>query len=245
MENLDCIVPGYRDTPDGRRIAEVKLSVFDMGDGTYAPQIMTVGNPGGVESSGYVERIAVTTEYTSAIAFPGADANETITSTQIINVSSTPQTTEAVLWRNQTQGADLSATPPTGSLLVVGSRALTNAELRAAPVSVKQTDMVNGRLPVRSSAPTAASVIPMSVTTPAAGGAAFSVFADQTCDALDIVNMSGVTIEYQRDGGGVAVPVGSGTSRMVIGIANANEVGIRRIDQVAASVMIAAEAITA
>lgn len=109
---------------------------------------------------------------------------------------------------------------------------LTNAELRAS------------RLPVSSSIPTTSAGTILSLTT-AATGTNFTAFASQACVALDIVNNTGVTIEYRRGGAGTAMQIPSGAARMVIGITNADQVSVRRTDTSNTAVTLQAEAFTA
>ena len=98
------------------------------------------------------------------------------------------------------------------------------------------------RVPVNSSVPTATSGTILTQTTNGTTGSLFVLFAAQTCTALDIVNNTGVTIEYQRSAAGNAMQIPTGTARMVIGITNANQIGIRRTDQSTTQVTVQAEA---
>jgi hypothetical protein len=112
-----------------------------------------------------------------------------------------------------------------------GGSGLTNAELRATPV------------PVRSSIPVVTSVTIVSLQTNATG-TTWVTFGSQTCNALDIVNNTGTTLDYRRGGAGNSIPIPSGSSRMVIGITNANSIDIRRHDTSNTQVTVTAEAIT-
>lgn len=93
--------------------------------------------------------------------------------------------------------------------------------------------------------PKATSVTTTSATTAAAGGVTFVTFPPQACTALDVVNVTGTTIEVQRGGAGVAIPLLSGQARLFVGVTNANQLGIRRVDQSANQVTVQAEAIVA
>lgn len=75
-----------------------------------------------------------------------------------------------------------------------------------------------------------------------ATGATFNTFAATACSSLDIVNTTGTDIEYRRGGAGSTVVIPTGTSRLVQGITNASQVGLRRVDQSATIVTVAAEA---
>jgi len=101
---------------------------------------------------------------------------------------------------------------------------------------------VSAANPLPSSVPGAASVTIMSLTT-AATGSNYTAFSSQACNALDIVNTSSVAIEYRRGGTGNTMTILSGSSRLVVGIANANEISVRRVDQSNTQITIPAEAI--
>lgn len=103
--------------------------------------------------------------------------------------------------------------------------------------------VTTGSKPVRSSPSVASSAVILSLTT-SATGASFVTFSSQTCDALDLVNASTATIEYRRNGAGAAMPIPAGSSRLILGITNANQIGIRRLDTSNTQVSIAAEAIS-
>jgi len=93
--------------------------------------------PAGTEG---VDRELIVTTYTAKNAFTGASIGDTITCTQIIDVSAAPTTVSSV-WRNQTTAADLAGAPSSASLALVGSTALTDAQLRAAAVNVAVTSI--------------------------------------------------------------------------------------------------------
>ena len=68
--------------------------------------------------------------------------------------------------------------------------------------------------------------------------------ASAACDALDLVNNTGVAVEYRRGGAGSTVTVPTGASRLIVGIANANEIAVRRVDLSNTQVVVQAEALT-
>lgn len=92
-----------------------------------------------------------------------------------------------------------------------------------------------------STIPLASTVTVVSVTT-AATGTNWTAFSSQECDALDIVNNSGTTIEYRRNGAGSAIPIPTGSARLVLGIDNASDISVRRSDTSNTQVTITAEA---
>lgn len=71
--------------------------------------------------------------------------------------------------------------------------------------------------------------------------AAYGVFTAAACARMDIVNNTGVTIEYRRDGAGATMRIPDGSSRLIEGITNASQIGIRRTDQSATQVTVDAE----
>jgi hypothetical protein len=105
------------------------------------------------------------------------------------------------------------------------------------------TSPVTKTAPLPASLPLAASATIMSVTT-AATGSNWTAFSSQACNALDIVNTASVAIEYRRGGAGDAMTILSGSARLVVGIANANEIQVRRVDQSNTQVTIPAEAVS-
>lgn len=106
---------------------------------------------------------------------------------------------------------------------------LTNTELRASPVP--------------SSVAVASSVTILNLTT-AALGSSWTAFSSQSCTALDIVNNTSIAIEYRRNGSGNPMQITSGAGRLVVGITNANQIEVRRVDLSDTQVIIQAEAIT-
>lgn len=99
----------------------------------YVTEAMLRGN-GDVGAT--VDRELVVTTYYAKTSFTGATAGDTITLTQVIDVSGTPSTVSSI-WRNQSTGLDLSGAPAIGTQIeLVGQSALTNGQLRASPVDV-------------------------------------------------------------------------------------------------------------
>jgi hypothetical protein len=117
----------------------------------------------------------------------------------------------------------------------------TTGNASLASVDGKLPALVAGRLPTVSSVPTVASGTILSLTTNATG-TTFTAFASQACTALDIVNNTGVTVEYRRGGAGTAMQIPAGAARMVIGITNASQVDVRRTDTSNTQVAVQAEA---
>ena len=63
-----------------------------------------------------------------------------------------------------------------------------------------------------------------------ATGSPYTAFPDLPCKQLTIVNDTGTSIEFRQDGAGVAIPVATGSSFSIFGIANANVIEVRRVD---------------
>lgn len=101
---------------------------------------------------------------------------------------------------------------------------------------------VSAANPMPSSVPGAVSATILSLTT-AATGTNWTAFASTTCQSLDIVNTSSVAIEYRRGATGNSMTILSGSSRLVVGITNANQIDVRRVDTSNTQITIPAEAI--
>lgn len=101
---------------------------------------------------------------------------------------------------------------------------------------------VSSANPMPTSVPGAVSATILSLTT-AATGTNYTAFSSQTCQSLDIVNTSSVAIEYRRGATGNAMTILSGSSRLVVGITNANQIDVRRVDTSNTQITIPAEAI--
>jgi hypothetical protein len=92
-----------------------------------------------------------------------------------------------------------------------------------------------------TSLPVTSSATILSLTT-AATGTNYTAFSSQACTSLDIVNNTGTTLEYRRNGAGTALQIPDRSARLVIGITNANQVGVRRTDTSNTQVTLQAEA---
>ena len=125
---------------DGRTLLPVSAE-------TPLPTTSSGGGGGGGAGS---DRELVVTTYRARNAFTGASVGDTITSTQIIDVTGTP-TTVSTIWRNQTTAQDLAGAPSVANLELVGAQAMTDAQLRAAAVAITAAS-----LPLPSGAATSA-----------------------------------------------------------------------------------------
>jgi hypothetical protein len=69
-----------------------------------------------------------------------------------------------------------------------------------------------------------------------ADGESFVLLEQRYCRRVHIINDTGVDIEVQQDGGGVALPIFAGTGFTFNGVSNANQLAVRRVDQNTAQV---------
>lgn len=78
-----------------------------------------------------------------------------------------------------------------------------------------------------------------------ATGATYNAFGSQACTMLDVVNTApaAVDLEVRRGGSGNTITVPAGSSRMFVGITNASDLQVRRLDQSNTQVTFTAEAI--
>lgn len=125
-------MPTYNNTPNYGKGAPALLFIKE--DGVWREAESTDFSGGGG-----VDRELIVSTYLCKTAFTGASVGDTITSTQIIDVSATP-TTVSVIWRNQTTGIDITA-PSSADLTLLASNAITDAQLRATPVPVSISDV--------------------------------------------------------------------------------------------------------
>jgi hypothetical protein len=136
------------------------LLAVDNGDGSATLKV-SGGTGGGGGGSDNHDRELVVTTYRVRTAFTGASVGDTITCTQVIDVKNTPSTVSTI-WRNQTTAADLAAVPAAANLELVGSQALTDAQLRASAVAVSAA-----ALPLPSGAATETTLAALNTKIPA------------------------------------------------------------------------------
>jgi hypothetical protein len=96
---------------------------------------------------------------------------------------------------------------------------------------------------VSSAYPRASTATITSVQT-ASNGTDWTAFGSASCSALNVANNTGTTLEYRRGGTGSTMPIFDGYSCIIVGIANANEISVRRVDNSTTQVTLAAEALT-
>lgn len=141
---------------------------------------------------------------------------------------------------------NIGITPGTGATSAaddIGGILFQRVKLAVGADGVNDGDVAVGN-PMPVSVPLAVSAVILTLTT-ASAGTSYTSFSSQTCDALDLTNSSSVNIEYRRGGTGNAMQVLSGASRLVVGITNANQIDVRRVDTSNTQITIQAEALTA
>lgn len=79
-------------------------------------------------------------------------------------------------------------------------------------------------------------------TTSAVDGTAFVPFSDEACDALAVVNNTASTVEIRRNGTGSTMQILAGAAYLVTGIRNANQVSVKRTDEVATAIVVHGDA---
>lgn len=77
--------------------------------------------------------------------------------------------------------------------------------------------------------------------TTAAVGANWTAFASYPCRMLDVANVTGTDIEYRRNGTGDAMRIPDGGSRLILGIRDARDIEVRRVDKSNTQVVVTAE----
>ena len=77
----------------------------------------------------------------------------------------------------------------------------------------------------------------LNVTT-GADGTTFVTLVDRPCRHVTIGNNTGTKIEIQQDGTGVGFPVFDQTYFTLYGLSNASQIGVRRVDQSNAQVVV-------
>lgn len=99
-------------------------------------------------------------------------------------------------------------------------------------------------LSVVESTPTTVTVVSLQTN---ATGATFNAFGTQACEQLDLVNTApaAVDLEVRRGGSGYTIIVPAGSSRMFVGLANASDLQVRRLDQSNTQITFTGEAIKA
>lgn len=133
-----------------------------------------------------------------------------------------------------------SVDPPAGGA-TEAKQDVGNTSLDSIDGKLPSLTLTGARLQVAAGFPEVGSVSIIAVQT-AETGTNYSAFASTVCTALDIVNNSGTTIEYRRGGAGETIRIPNGAARLVLGITNANQIDVRRVDVSNTQVTVRAEA---
>lgn len=128
-------------------------------------------------STAVQNRTGVVTTYIATDSTTGVAIGDVITSTQILDITGDTPSTVAVVWHNQTQGADILAPNPS-VLNLSGTNFLSDDQLRSAPVPVSVSssaavpvqNATGGTLLVASNGLTYADVSVASLTSGQAAG---------------------------------------------------------------------------
>lgn len=121
-------------------------NIFDTALGRWrAFTTADLANSGSGNQTPTVDRELVVTTYVVKTAFGGASIGDTITCTQIIDVSGASPSTVSTVWRNQTTAADLASAPSAANLTLTGAGAATEATASATSAAVgAQADSAAG-----------------------------------------------------------------------------------------------------
>lgn len=89
--------------------------------------------------------------------------------------------------------------------------------------------------------PTYTAVTNLVLTTSASAGV-YQAFPAQACEAIDVTNDTGSSIEYVRNGAGNPYPIPNGSARLITGITNASQISFR-VKGTASAVTVSGEAL--
>jgi len=117
-----------------------------------------------------------------------------------------------------------------------------NLSLSPIPENVVSLAALITLLTTQVKAPTYSEVTVITAVTSTVTGNAYVSFGSKVCAFIDIVNHTGTDIEYRRNGVGEFITIPTGQSRMIEGITNANQIGVRRKDSSLTAVTVRAEA---
>ena len=101
-------------------------------DNPIPVQVVSGGGGGGST----IDKEFVVTTYRAKNAFTGASVGDTITATQVYDLTGTNPVLTNTIWFNQSTALALASAPAAANLEIVGASALTDAQLRATPINV-------------------------------------------------------------------------------------------------------------
>lgn len=108
--------------------------------GTGDPVSASNPVPVSVISAAGMDRELVVSTYLAKNAFTGASVGDTITATQVLDVSGAVPVSVATIWRNQTTAADLAGAPSAANLTLLASNAVTDAQMASRGYALDGTD---------------------------------------------------------------------------------------------------------
>jgi hypothetical protein len=117
-----------------------------------------------------------------------------------------------------------SSALPTGAAT---SAAQTTGNTSLASIDTKTPTLDNAKQPVIPSMTSGGNLSAQTNAT----GTNFTSFGSQALKQLTISNQTGVPLEFQQGGAGVALPIPNGAFYTFYGITNSNQLGVRRVDQ--------------
>lgn len=106
-----------------------------MSEFTFIGGVTTGGGGSTAKNNGYIETI-----YIVKTAFTGASIGDVVTCTQIVDSTTLPPTTSAIIWQNQTTATTLSSAPDFADLALQGTSLPTNAATEATLSAINTRD---------------------------------------------------------------------------------------------------------
>lgn len=136
-------------------------------------------------------------------------------------------------------GTDTASSGLNGRLQRIAQRITSLIALLPASLGPKAG---SASLSVVEATPTTVTIVSLQTN---ATGSTYNAFGSQACECLDIVNTQpgAVDLEVRRGGSGYTIVVPAGSSRMFVGLSNASDLQVRRLDQSNTQVTFTAEAI--
>lgn len=138
-------------------------------------------------------------------------------------------------------GTDTASSGINGRLQRIAQRVTSLISLLPASLGPKAGA---SSLSVVEATPTTVTIVSLQTN---ATGSTYNAFSSQACECLDIVNTqpAAVDLEVRRGGSGNTIIVPAGSSRLFVGITNASDLQVRRLDQSSTQMTFTSEAIKA
>lgn len=231
-----------------RDLASIDLAAKDIAGVLHPRNILT--DPSGADITPLTDaqlRAGPVPVSAESLPLPAGAATETTLATLATEATLATLATEATLaartgsLTETAPATDTASSGINGRLQRIAQRLTSLIALLPATLGPKAGA---SSLSVVEATPTTVTIV--SLTT-SATGTTYTAFGSQACEQLDIVNtaVAAVDIEVRRGGSGYTIVVPAGSSRMFVGIANASDLQVRRLDQSNTQVTFTAEAIKA